>query len=255
MELKEVRRQSDDRFINVLQNIRLGRCSENNQETLRETARNHLNKNGIIATRLCTHKEDVDKINQYHLEKLQSVSKTFTSTDTDPVYRHQLNALCPVPDKLQIRIGAQVMLAKNLDIQRGLVNGARGVVTGFEKGNEGLPVVKFMCGVEEIIRPSRWTFKSGGAYLTRKQIPLKLAWAISIHKSQGMTLDCVEISLSKVFEPGQAYVALSRAKSLEGLRVLDFDKSYVRANPEVLRFYHQLELTRSMLQSAIEDFI
>lgn len=70
-----------------------------------------------------------------------------------------------------------------------------------------------------------------------------------------MTLDCVEISLSKVFEPGQAYVALSRAKSLEGLRVLDFDKSYVRANPEVLKFYHQLELTRSMLQSAIEDFV
>ena len=77
------------------------------------------------------------------------------------------------------------MLAKNLDVSQGLVNGARGVVTGFESGVMGYPVVKFRCGVTVTIRPVRWTFKAGGGiYLTRRQLPLKLAWAISIHKSQ-----------------------------------------------------------------------
>ncbi|XP_062569791.1 ATP-dependent DNA helicase PIF1-like [Saccostrea cucullata] len=254
MELKEVRRQNDLSFINILQNVRLGKCSEETYQVLRETAQNNIQKNGILATRLCTHKEDVNKINLYHLGKLQGDEKTFVALDGDEVYQNQLEVLSPVPKKLILKVGAQVMLAKNLEVQRGLVNGARGVVVGFDKKNQDYPVVKFVSGEEEVIWPVRWTFKlSGTVYINRKQLPLKLAWAISIHKSQGMTLDCVEMSLSKVFEAGQTYVALSRAKSLQGLRILDFDRSCVHANSDVLRFYHKLELTRKMMQTTIGD--
>lgn len=131
------------------------------------------------------------------------------------------------------------MLLKNINISAGLVNGARGVVKRFE---EGLPVVQFKNKKEYVARPEKWAVKTAsGASLTRKQVPLKLAWAFSIHKSQGMTLDCVEMSLGRVFEAGQAYVALSRAKSLESLRVFDFKATQVWANEEVLKFYKNLD--------------
>ena len=106
-------------------------------------------------------------------------------------------------------------------------------------------MVRFSAGLHEAVREEKWTFRlGGGKMVTRRQLPLKLAWAISIHKSQGMTLDCVEISLSRVFENGQAYVALSRARSLSSLRVRSFDPSCVRADPEVLEFYRSLRRMR-----------
>ncbi|KAL3870105.1 hypothetical protein ACJMK2_042718 [Sinanodonta woodiana] len=220
MELKEVRRQSDKHFINVLQNIRLGRCPDFVYNTLRATALNNIQKHDILATRLCTHKEDVDHINQFHLNKLAGEPRFFISTDTDPAYEKQIDFLSPVPGKLELRLGAQVMLVKNLDVQQGLVSGARGVVVGFDKGNEGI-----------------------------------LTWIIGITQinPQGMTLDCVEISLSRVFECGQSYVALSRAKSLEGLRVLDFDQRCVRADPEVLHFYYKLHMHQKMQNTDMMD--
>lgn len=144
------------------------------------------------------------------------------------------------------------MLLKNINISAGLVNGARGVVIAFEKG---LPIVRFMNKMEYCCKHERWNIKTpNGGVLTRRQIPLKLAWAFSIHKSQGLTLDCVEMSLSKVFEAGQAYVALSRAKSLESVRILDFDAKQVWANPFVLQYYrrfrkrlHDVHATSAMI--------
>nr|XP_009669087.1 PREDICTED: ATP-dependent DNA helicase PIF1 [Struthio camelus australis] len=252
MELTEVRRQTDRTFISLLSAVRLGRCTEEVARLLMQTATNRAERDGILATRLCTHKDDVELTNERCLQQLSGEVHTFEALDSDPMLVNLIDAQCPVGCRVELKLGAQVMLAKNLDVSQGLVNGARGVVVGFESEQKGLPKVRFLCGVTQVIKVERWVFKGpSGVYLSRQQLPLKLAWAISIHKSQGMSLDCVEISLSRVFESGQAYVALSRARSLAGLRVLDFDPKVVRADPSVLHFYRQLRSHQLLKQDSL----
>jgi ATP-dependent DNA helicase PIF1 len=106
------------------------------------------------------------------------------------------------------------------------------------------------------VRLEKWVVKNGlGGTVTRTQMPLGLAWAFSIHKSQGMTLDCVEVDLGKVFECGQAYVALSRARNLASLRVLEFRPGVVRADPKVLKFYKQLVCSRPSVQPRMDQLV
>ncbi|XP_042660056.1 ATP-dependent DNA helicase PIF1 isoform X1 [Tyto alba] len=252
MELTEVRRQTDKTFISLLSAVRLGRCTEEVTRQLMQTAANRSERDGILATRLCTHKDDVELTNERCLQQLSGEVHTFEALDSDPMLVKLIDAQCPVGGRVELKLGAQVMLAKNLDVSQGLVNGARGVVVGFESEQKGLPKVRFLCGVTQAIKMEKWVFKGlSGVHLSRQQLPLKLAWAISIHKSQGMSLDCVEISLSRVFESGQAYVALSRARSLAGLRVLDFDPKVVKADPSVLQFYRQLRRHQLITQDSL----
>lgn len=201
----------------------------------------------ILPTRLCTHKDDVELINRKELDALETgPSHTYRSIDEGQMSNQTslsklLNLLSPVRDELELKKGAQVMLIKNMDVSGGLVNGSRGYVVGFEAESRA-PIVRFMSGHEVPVRYEQWTFKinAAGATVSRRQLPLQLAWAMSIHKSQGMTLDCVEISLSRVFEFGQAYVALSRAKSLASVKILDFDANSIRANEIVVKFYAEI---------------
>ncbi|XP_071984807.1 ATP-dependent DNA helicase PIF1 isoform X2 [Engystomops pustulosus] len=256
MELTEVRRQTDKKFISLLQQIRLGRCTEEVTRELLLTGNHKIERDGILATRLCTHKDDVDLTNDRRLQQLPGEMHKYDALDSDPMLVKTVNAQCPVGEQILLKKGAQVMLTKNLDVGRGLVNGARGVVVGFEGTGRPLPKVRFLCGATEVMKPERWVIKGqGGVFLSRQQLPLKLAWAISIHKSQGMTLDCVEISLSRVFECGQAYVALSRARNLEGLRVMDFDPKAVNANHYVLQFYARLRKERAMYQTCLDPYL
>ncbi|NXB78637.1 PIF1 helicase, partial [Donacobius atricapilla] len=253
MELTEVRRQTDKTFVSLLNAIRLGRCTEEVTRQLMQTAAHKSERDGILATRLCTHKDDVEITNERRLQQLPGeLVHVFEALDSDPMLVKLIDAQCPVGGRVELKLGAQVMLAKNLDVSQGLVNGARGVVVGFESEQKGLPKVRFLCGVTQLIKMEKWVIKGpSGVHLSRQQLPLKLAWAISIHKSQGMSLDCVEISLSRVFESGQAYVALSRARSLAGLRVLDFDPKVVRADPAVLQFYRQLRRQQLLTQDSL----
>uniref|UniRef100_A0A8C3R4U3 ATP-dependent DNA helicase PIF1 n=1 Tax=Cyanoderma ruficeps TaxID=181631 RepID=A0A8C3R4U3_9PASS len=255
MELTEVRRQTDKAFVSLLSAIRVGRCTEEVTRQLMQTAAHRSERDGILATRLCTHKDDVEITNERRLQQLPGEVHVFEALDSDPMLVKLIDAQCPVGGRVELKLGAQVMLAKNLDVSQGLVNGARGVVVGFESEQKGLPKVRFLCGVTQVIKMEKWVIKGpSGVHLSRQQLPLKLAWAISIHKSQGMSLDCVEISLSRVFESGQAYVALSRARSLAGLRVLDFDPKVVRADPAVLQFYRQLRRHQLLTQDSLHTY-
>lgn len=235
-ELKEVHRQKDQEFISILNSIRIGRVTKDISDRLVHTAKQRIESDGILATRLCSHTNDSKMINDSKLRELDGEQKVFTSQDSDNATK-LLDMQTIAPSKLVLKIGAQVMLLKNVNVNAGLVNGARGVVVRFE---ESFPVVRFKNKKEFTARTERWYVRnSNGSLLCRRQVPLNLAWAFSIHKSQGLTLDCVEMSLSKIFEAGQAYVALSRAQSLETLRVLDFDSRHVWADPNVLEFYQR----------------
>ncbi|KAM0733633.1 ATP-dependent DNA helicase PIF1 [Formica fusca] len=234
-ELRTVHRQKDEAFVKVLNSIRIGRVTDDIENILKETAKQHIESNGVLATRLCSHVKEADEINEFQLNELKGETKVYTALDSENSMTNILDQQVPVPGKLVLKIGAQVMLLKNININSGLVNGARGVVINFKND---IPIIQLRSGAHYEAKMEKWTIKStSGALVHRKQIPLKLAWAFSIHKSQGLTLDCVEMCLSRVFDAGQSYVALSRAQSLQSLRVLDFNSQQVWANTTVLEFY------------------
>ncbi|KZC10480.1 PREDICTED: ATP-dependent DNA helicase PIF1 [Dufourea novaeangliae] len=234
-ELRTVHRQKDPDFVNILNNIRIGRVTDSIAETLKATAKQKIENNGILATRLCSHVREAEEINEFQLNELKSESKVYVAQDSDPSMTSTMDNQLPVPGKLVLKVGAQVMLLKNINVSNGLVNGARGVIIKFE---DNVPIVQFKSGFQYRAKLQKWSFKTNlGTILHRKQFPFKLAWAFSIHKSQGLTLDCVEMCLARVFDAGQSYVALSRAQSLQSLRVLDFNTQQVWAHSDVLIFY------------------
>jgi len=155
----------------------------------------------------------------------------------------KLDRDAPYEVELNIKEKSQVMLLTNLDPLAGLVNGSRGVVTGFS--SDGYPLVKFLNGPAYSVKvpPASWSSDSekedGG--ITREQIPLRLAYALTIHKAQGASLDSALIDVGpSTFEYGQAYVALSRVRSLESLFIFEIAPRAFRAHPLVKKFYEEL---------------
>lgn len=234
----QIHRQADPVFTSMLRRLRRGEVTAEDTHRLRATASNLVDRDGIVATRLCTHVREARQINQRELLKLGGERRTFRATDDPPEDSQAakvLSAACPAAQELQLVPGAQVMVTKNLDLSAGLVNGSRGVVIGFT--STGSPRVRLVTGREVVVRHETWTVQGRGRFMSRRQLPLQLAWAVSIHKSQGMTLDAVEVSLAHCFENGQAYVAISRARSLEGMRCRGFSADVVKCHPQVRAFY------------------
>jgi len=168
-------------------------------------------------------------------------------------YWKNLDKLCIAPKILKLVVGAQVVVIKNI-FNLGLVNGSRGIVKGFSK--DGFPLVQFINGKTIVIKPETWEIHLGSVekiikifnkkekykrVLTIMQLPIKLAFALSIHKSQGMTIDCVRTNIgNSIFSTGQIYTVLSRVRSLENLYIDDFNPSKIRINPKVKKFYKKL---------------
>lgn len=229
--LYEPRRQSDRDFLKVLNDIRRNNISEQTKDTLSQTVNNHLGS--FTPTRLYTHNVDVDAINKHELDKINQQSQFYyMSTLGKEVVVDALKRTCLAPHILELKKGAVVMFVKN-NYEKGYVNGTLGKVAGFDANND--PVVETISHKKITAEPASWTITEDNDKIVAQitQHPLRLAWAITVHKSQGMTLDAAEIDLSKSFVEGMGYVALSRVRSLKGLRLLGFNEMALRVNGQI----------------------
>jgi len=227
--LSEQHRQEDGAYLDLLGAVRRGDVEEVHYELLK--GRMHLdNKKG--ATRLHTHNAEADRINDDALSKIDEKSHVFEMTSKGAkALVEALKQNCLSPERLTLKEGAQVMFTRN-NFEEGYANGTLGVVKGF--ASSGLPIIQTKNGT---VTPEKvtWEVMDGNRILASiSQIPLRLAWAITVHKSQGMSLDAAVIDLSNAFEFGQGYVALSRVRTLEGLFLEGFNNRALMLHPDIV---------------------
>lgn len=216
--LEEQHRTDDDRLQEILNSMRDGNLRMRHLRWLQERIGE---KPNTPTTKLYTLNIDVDKENEQELNKLSGDTHYFLRTSRARSLTHldRLQDNILAPEILKLKVGALVMTVNN-DANRRWVNGSIGTVMKFT--NDGLPIVKFHNGHEYTVAPEEWEHSNGLASIS--QIPLRLAYAITVHKSQGMTLDSAVIDLSKAFVEGMGYVALSRVRSLNTLYLLGINR-------------------------------
>jgi len=249
--LREIMRQKDPVFQKVLHEVRIGEVSEESIAILQSRVGIEPDiSSGIVPTLLSSKKSDVEKMNQREFNKLPGndiiqydVIYEIIGERKKAMKDEEMNIWKDIIDKdnnyeksIQITDNAQVMLLKNIDQENGLVNGSRGIVIGFEND---LPIVRFMNGTTQTIGYAEYSFEiSSVSTIVAKQIPLSLAWCTTIHKSQGQSLDSIKMNIGRnIFEYGQIYVALSRARTLEHLYIEEFDPQKIRAHPKVKELF------------------
>lgn len=213
--LEEQHRQDDEELTSILNALRDGDLRRRHAELLLE--RVDVVPDGDDITELHTVNVDVDRLNEQRLEQLGGDELFYTQVTTGSAnYVESLQRSVLAPATLRLKEGALVMAVKN-SLDRKYVNGSIGTVVAFEPGTE-YPIVLFRNGKEMVMQPESWELRDGDKKRASiSQIPLRLAWAITVHKSQGMTLDAARIDLRKAFVEGMGYVALSRVKNLNTL--------------------------------------
>lgn len=235
------RQKGDHSYQKVLNEIREGNISEESKTLLRECLNKKPNEQ-LSPTLLYPVKRLSEQVNLFENISLQGEEKVYkmkyiltpTKKIEEELIKQKKNLL--VEEELRLKIGSQVMCTINLDQEQGIINGSQGKVIGFNTQNE--PIIKFFYkNTIRTISHHKWmneTYETNGIL----QLPLILSWAITIHKSQGITLECANINIgSNIFECGQSYVALSRVKSLEGLYIQGLDFTKIKSNPKVIQFY------------------
>lgn len=282
IQLKTIFRQTDKEYVKILNQIRVGKLSKTSYNLLCQRVISSINvsyppeKVLINPTILLPRRRDADAINNTELKKLTGKPITFTASvvnnlpikksdvpdmrqnpRTPDMIDHEISHLRSsiiADQKITLAVGAQVMCVANIDVGGPLpiVNGSQGIVVEF---SEEYPVVKFRNGQKKLIGQHTWVSDAIPG-LGVKQIPLILAWAITIHKAQGVTLDMAEIDAgSGIFECGQTYVALSRVRDLAGLHLTKFDPQKIKVNRKVQKFYSSLRTpATSVYPPAISTF-
>jgi hypothetical protein len=237
--LSEQHRQEDDILTEILNNIRTNKLEEKHYEHLDKCIDRELQ--GIKPTKLYTHNVNVDNENNLELEQIDEKEKVYNMTSKGhEIIVDILKKSCLAYEVLHLKIGAEVMCIKN-NFDKGYVNGTRGIVVGFENESD-LPIIKLYNGSRITVAPEIWAIEEDGKVkASLSQIPLRLAWAITIHKSQGMSLDNAEIDLRSTFTYGMGYVALSRVRTLSGIKLVGFTKESLLVDPKVLEHDEDLQ--------------
>jgi ATP-dependent exoDNAse (exonuclease V) alpha subunit len=247
--LEENYRQGNDVSVQILNEIRSGEVSDESRELLKGRFKKkdeiETGEGDEALTQLYTHNIDVDSLNETELKKVENPEYLYhMSSRGKPFLVEALKKSCLAPEVLRLRKGARVMCVKN-NFDQGYVNGTLGVVVSC--GPDVDPVIHTADDEFVTIERATWQVEESGKVLAEiTQYPLRLAWAITVHKSQGMSLNSVCVDLSKCFEPGMGYVALSRVRSLDGLSIVGFNESALRVHPGVLEYdRHQSWLVRT----------
>ena len=233
---EKFRQKEGEELLSILEEIRSGSVSEESMEIFRSRYNKDPEDAGGRITRLYTHNIDVERINLEELSNLSGNTHFFKSEskgakkDIEKIFSSSL-----VRETVELKEGAIVVFIKN-NFKKGYINGTIGKVSGFNS-ESGVPIVEIFSGREIEVDMEDWTKEndSGKVIALVRQIPLRLAWAMTIHKAQGMTLDSAEVDLSKTFEIGQGYVALSRIKGIEGLKLVGLNKKALEVDSDVVR--------------------
>jgi ATP-dependent DNA helicase PIF1 len=278
IELKKIFRQTDEIYSNILNQIREGKIKKRSNELLLEYVGREISPDLVAEpTKLYPTKNKVEQINFTKMSILHTEEKEYTikylkdleMTKGEKESRRQFtdrdiqleldflagNLMCE--KEMKVKIGAQVMCIINIKSEVGdilICNGSQGIIKQFCEVT-GCPMVHYNNGVEMIMNYHTWVSdKIPGIGVS--QVPLILSWALTIHKSQGATLDAAEIDVgSGIFECGQTYVALSRVKSLDGLYLTSFDAKRIRINKKVKEFYESLRLYHESKETNQEIYI
>jgi ATP-dependent DNA helicase PIF1 len=263
IELQTIFRQTDDKYAKILNKLRIGKITNGAIATLEACVGKESNGE-VFPTVLLPRRRDADALNSRKIALLdKETEKSYKIKQVPeeelPLTKHELQNLSLFTEKeiefetgylmdnimaereLKLRKGTVVMCIANLNVEshRPIINGSQGVVVDYV---DGYPQVKFAEDIIEVIGPHTWSSERI-AGIAVKQIPLIYAWAVTIHKAQGLTLDRALIDIGgNIFECGQTYVALSRVKSLEGLHLKGFDFTKIKVNKKVQAFYKQFQL-------------
>lgn len=233
--LEEQHRHEDDRLKSLLNAIRSGKVTEDTYAILEERVEalqsEEMPANDVA--KLFTHNADVDVLNDHRLHRIEGQAYAYSMKSWGKKKLVEtLQKNCLAPERLVLKVGAQVMFVKN-NFENGYVNGTLGRITSFNEETK-MPVVETFAGREVVVTSAEWQLSDGDEVVASiEQLPLRLAWAVTVHKSQGMSLDAAEIDLRKSFEFGMGYVALSRVRRLSGLYIRGLNEQALQVHPTV----------------------
>jgi hypothetical protein len=247
--LQEQFRQDDGALLSILEAIRKGEVDDEHYEHLKSRT----GKEGKVSIKLYTHNENVDEVNRRAFDAIEGRARTFAMITRGKAHMvESLKKSILAEEELLLKVGAKVICIKNAQDKK-YVNGSMGVVVDFS--SDGSPVVDLVNGRRITVEADSWKIEEDGKVLAEVvQLPLKLAWAITVHKSQGMTLDSAEIDLSRTFASGQGYVALSRLRSLDGLYLKGFNHQAFRIDDVVLEMDQIFRKRSAQAEDAIQKY-